>query len=420
MRHLTANLQEGTPVVGSPMRACVVAVFLATGALPGICHGQDGDAGERPGFSLGPVVLDPRFVVSDGVDTNVFNQETNEQRDLFISFRPRLQSTVDSDRLKVTGQSAAEFLYFQQFVSEQSVNAFHGGEVHLRLAGVTLIGGGSFLRSRERTGYEIDVRALRFEKAAKFGLDVSLGPKTTAGIRVFRSSTTFDDDTLFHGTSLTEMLNRRREGAEASIRYALTPLTTLMGAVELGRDRFERSLLRDADNRKIMAGLEFQPLALLTGHAAVGYRQLEPATSTVPRFAGLVAQVDLGVTIRTRTRVGVRAVRDMMFSFEPEQPYYLLSDAQLVVTRRIADRWDVQGGAGAQRLQYRQAQQRETLPAIGTRRTDTGAAFSAAMGFRLLDATRIAVTAYYAQRRSGVADRSFEGYRFGSSIEYGF
>ena len=78
-------------------------------------------------------------------------------------------------------------------------------------------------------------------------------------------------------------------------------------------------------------GVEFAPTALLRGTALVGYRKAYTHEAKVPDYSGLVAAVDLGYVLRGRSRFGVRADRDVVYSFSEILSYYVQTGVALNV-----------------------------------------------------------------------------------------
>ncbi len=110
----------------------------------------------------------------------------------------------------------------------------------------------------------------------------------------------------------------------------------------------------------------FKPFALIDGTVALGYRNFETLSPLVPDFGGFVAQVDLGYTLRA-TRFGGTYDRDVTYSFQNTEPYYLQTDWELNVMQKITTTWDVVGRFGHYRLDY------EIVGIPGERqRTDSG------------------------------------------------
>ena len=80
--------------------------------------------------------------------------------------------------------------------------------------------------------------------------------------------------------ALADALNRDERASAFEGRFVLTPLTSLVFETEYRQDRFERTTSRDTDTVLVEGGLEFKPLALISGRARVGFRHFAPREAT--------------------------------------------------------------------------------------------------------------------------------------------
>jgi hypothetical protein len=274
----------------------------------------------------------------------------------------------------------------------------------------------TFLNSRQRPGYEIDARARRIEDSLAIGSQVRVLGKTMLDVSASRGHVSFDADAVFLGTSLREVLNRDFDRLSTALRYSLTPLTTIVLLAEAQRDRFEFSPVRDADSVRVTPGLELGRRALISGRAFLGYRKFDALGPGVPSYRGAMASVDVAYTLKGVTQFAVRAERDVNYSFEVSEPYYLLTGFSGSVTQRITGAWDVQGTGGRQSLDYRRIGRVDA----GRARIDRTLSYGGGLGYRFGRGARLGVNLDYYRRRSDVARREYKGLRAGSSVTYGF
>ena len=123
-------------------------------------------------------------------------------------------------------------------------------------------------------------------------------------------------------------------------RLPRRPLTTIAVRYENLRDRFEFSPGRDADSYSVMPGVEFKPRALISGTAYVGYREFTPREPLqLPAFSGLVAQLGLSYTLLGSTTFGVSFRRDLTYSYEELQPFFV--DTSVGASIRRALGWTI-------------------------------------------------------------------------------
>ena len=210
----------------------------------------------------------------------------------------------------------------------------------------------------------------------------------------------FDENEVFLGTNLNNELSRTVTTASLTARHELTPLTSV--TVELGRqqERFDFSPLRDADD----AGqnqVRFEPFALVSGVAQVGFRDYAPLSSDLPRYTGSIASVNLTYVALRATRLGLLIGRDIEHSFDFNQPYYLQTGFTASIGQQIYGPLDVQGRFGGQRLAYRD---RAGSVAVQDRE-DTIRAYGGGIGYRLGRDLRIGFNVDQQKRESLIDDR---------------
>jgi hypothetical protein len=231
-----------------------------------------------------------------------------------------------------------------------------------------------------------------------------------------RGSYDFREDEFFAGTSLRQALNRDANTVGFSWREALTPLTTFAVKTEYEQDRFTYSTFKDSNGLRIMPGFEFDPNALVGGRAYVGYRRFDTLDSTVPDYSGLVADVSANYRLHA-TRFDVGFTRDITYSYEVQEPYYVLSDVVVQVIQKITHNWDVLGLASRQWLGYREV----TTAAPNTAdRLDKSYAAGGGIGYELSEDLRVGVNVtYYGRTSNAVTFNHYNGLRFGASFTYG-
>ena len=120
--------------------------------------------------------------------------------------------------------------------------------------------------------------------------------------------------------------------------------------MEWQRDRFDTSTIRDADSVRVMPGVQFSPDAVIVGRVAMGFRQFTPRASVLAGFGGLVGSANVSYTMLNVTTFSVEATRDVMYSFEPATPYYLVTSGRVTLSQRIGGPYDVIALAGQDRL----------------------------------------------------------------------
>jgi hypothetical protein len=369
---------------------------------------------------VGPLYLTPGFQLREfGIDTNVFNTSADPKSDFTFTIGPELNAWVPMGRralLKTSG--GADVVYFQTFASERSINphAEVRGEVYLQR--VTLFAENEMLNTRQRPNYEIDIRARRLENTVRAGGQLRLSPKFSVEIAGRQSVVRFDGDAVFAGSYLEQSLNRDTRGASANARYQWTPLTAIVVRAEAARDRFSFSPLRDANTLRIQPGVEFRPPALISGSAYFGLRSLTPLHQELPEFRGAAGSARLRFRLPRAMYLEFAGDRDLAYSYEPLQPYYIVNGYGATVRRQIVRRFDASVGAQRQRYSYRGL----IVPgAAAARREDTTVVYTGSIGYTPKRDMRVGVGLSKFDRDSSThAYADYEGFRVGTSVTYGF
>jgi hypothetical protein len=368
---------------------------------------------------LGPFYLTPRVAVKEfGVDGNVFNEQ-NARRDFTFTLAPHADVWVPfARRALVTTSVTTDLVYYQRYASERSVNPDVKVRGDLFLGRITPFAEGSYLLSRQRANYEIDARSRRNERGVRAGVNVRVSPKLSLELAADQLNIEYDADAMFNSVSLRETLNRESRVASVVVRHAVTPLTTLVMRAEGGNERFEFAPLRNSGTVRLMPGVEFKPVALISGAGFIGYRRFTPNSSSLRPFSGIVADATLSYTLLGSTRFTFNAERDVTYSYERFQPYFVVDGYGLTVRRQIVGRTDVSGGVHHFKYSYRDL----LLPGAASTelgRIDVTRSWTASVGYRLGNSARVGVGIVYRERESNSERfRDYDGFRFISTVDY--
>jgi hypothetical protein len=229
----------------------------------------------------------------------------------------------------------------------------------------------------------------------------------------------FDSDAIFDDTSLAEELNRETRTVSGSVRYAATPLTTVVVTTDATADGFTLSKIRNTDSRQTLLGVELSPRALISGSAQLGYQRFRPQSAAVPDFNGLVGSAVLSYRFRRSTTFGFSFSRNSFFSYFQEEPYYIRGGYGLSIRQPLLAGWDVEVGGARFSHRYRQVAEApgaRTVMGHSERFLDSRMTFGYDMGPR----TRFTTSVSYQDVRSDFDRRIYDGLRLGTSVEYGF
>ncbi len=376
---------------------------------------EQNDPAEAARFRIGVLRFTPSIALSNvGVDTNVFNDADNARQDTTAAVGPAIDLWLKTGPARLSGRASGQYLYFKRYENQRAWNSNLEGKWEWPMGRIAPFVSGLHADNKDRPGYEIDSRVRMQREQVRVGTPLRLTGKTKLVFEAARETTRFDRNDLFLGDQISQGLDRDVTVEDLELRTSLTPLTVFVVRAEGQQDRFTYGDQRNADSVKVMPGFELRPEALISGQVFVGVRHFNALRSETPDFTGVVADVNATYTLRA-TQLQLRASRDLVYSYEPLEPYYAQLDTSLVVTERITSRWDVVGRGGRQTLGFRHVTS-QVLPS----RTDRLWQAGAGLGYRPSPTLRLGLDAVYLQRVAGsTALQSYEGLRVGVSFSYG-
>lgn len=362
----------------------------------------------------GPLGLDPSVSITNvGQDSNVFNDADHPQRDFTATIVPRLVARLRARRLLFSYGSATDIVYFKKFKDERSVNSTTDLKLDANLGRLQPYASAGWVNTKDRLNSELDIRAPRTQRTLGAGTRMLVASRTAIVVNARRFDLAFNDGVLFRGVDLARNLNSRTDSVDAGVQLLLTPLTTFSMTSSFQRDRFAGAPDRDADSLRLLPSLRFDPTSLIRGSIAVGYRRFRPLSAELPDYSGLLVQVGVGYTLADRTKFDVDLTRDVQYSFEDLEPYYLSTGGRLTVTHQLIGPLDVQGIGGHQTMGYRQR-------LVGNEvRRDEVQTLGGGAGYRLRSTMRLGLNWELIRRLSPVVERRYVRRRLYASLTYG-
>lgn len=392
---------------------------VAQVATPPPAPGAPGTEEPPPSrIQLGPLGVRPAIILREiGYDSNVLNRTTDEQGDFTATAGGRVDLGARVARVLTSGSAFYEYLYFKDFASERGSNRGLEGRADFLLGRLRphLLGG--LRTSHDRPSPEIDSRAERTQTTFGTGMGFAAGSHTTLNLAYRYDAGTFGDDETFRGVNLAQELDLRSHVVTFGPSFELTPLTTLSVYGEERRDRFTYSPDRDANSHRYGVTATFNPLALISGQASVGFAAFRPQSSLEPDFSGITAAVSLAYAFKDTTRIAVSIDRDLRHSFIEETPYYIGTGSRATFTQRLFRNIDGQATVGFDRIAYEA--RLDEPQALGELR-DRVRVVGGGIGVRLGQDTRLALNYDHTARFSQVATREYSRARLFATLNYGF
>jgi hypothetical protein len=388
-----------------------VLLLLALAAMPGVAVAQN----EGGRFHSGPFSWTPTITLRDaGVDSNVYDEASNPRRDQSATFSPQVEGVLKFAGADVRLGGSADFVYFQRYTSERSVNGRGNARIDFKLTRIKPFVAGGYVDARERVNSEIDVRARRTDRVLTAGAAIELTPRGALEIAGSFDATAIRQGEMFLGVNLANRLNRESTGGSLKFKYELTPLTRLVLEGSGSRDRFTLSPDYDADNLRGGIGFEFEPDAVIKGRATFGFHRIEPVGSLAFGFEGFTAAVELGYVLLGRTRFDARVARDTSSSFEA-QPYFLQTIYGGEVLHNLVGPLDLIARGSWETLDYPGIPER-FLPEDQLKVTRYGGGLAIRPG----DRVRLTLNYEIIDRAAQQTDRTYDRRRLYTTLTYGF
>jgi len=355
-------------------------------------------------LSIGPVKVAPGVTVREiGYDDNVFDEaEFESPKDDFVA--AAIPDVAFYSRLRFVRLSAyagSELTYYHEYESERSVGYAGRARVDVLLSRLRPFFGAGQTQTRTRPNGEIDVRANRVEDELSGGLAFELSPTSmlygsTADFSV-RYENAFED-----GIDLSQTLSRDAISYQGGLKTDLTPLLSLQLYGGYQEDDFPNEPIRNAKGSAVTATFRFAPDAVVSGIVNVSYRDIEYADPGVKPFRGMLGSAALTYPLLEIGRFTGSYLRNVDYSFDTVDAYYVENSAALSYTQRLFGEVDLQGKYAHSVFDY---SARETEPA----HKDSLDTAAGSLGYNLRNRTRIAVNYEYARRRSAAfADRNYQ------------
>ena len=250
----------------------VTSIVMLT-AAPKRLQGQELNEGRDARLQYGPLALAPSLRVTDvGLDSNPLGQtETrNPRSDFTATVSPAVDGWLRLPRVRVSGQSKLNFVYYNELSELRSVDTDSQARVDVLLKYVTPYVGVGFANTRHGRNYEIDAPVRRADERLFAGANVRLTGKSSIDFTAGQFRADYGTRNVSFESDLPHRLNRTSDGVGATLRYAVTPLTNVGVEVERFRDRFEFSPERDTNQLRVAPIVEFRPDAVISGRAGYG------------------------------------------------------------------------------------------------------------------------------------------------------
>jgi hypothetical protein len=328
----------------------VVGAFLAAAPV----DAQITAPREAAQIEFGTLALYPTLQILDaGSDDNVFNDALAPQRDYTMTVASRVMSVLRLGSNEVLFQAGNDYVWFNESTSERSNNMQYAMRFNMSASRFKPYIGAEYLRTRVRRSPEIDARARRVDRNIRGGMAFEVSPRTALTAAVRLDDTNYAEGELFRNVALDDALNRSGRGADAGVRYAITPLTTVSVTAGYEKQEFKESHIRDLTRYTVGPTLDFSPEAAIRGRVVTAFELFKPDDPALAERLGVAYEALLNWSLFGRTTFDLGAGRNISYSYQDTEPYYLLTNVRLLVTQPLPGRFEFYGGYDWQHMAYR-------------------------------------------------------------------
>lgn len=399
----------------STAAGCVVGLMTT---FPAEARAQGVDPADRAVVKMGPLAWTPSLSIpSIGVDTNVFNEAIAPRRDFTANVQPAVDGWLRLGRARFTVREQLNLMYFRRYASERAVNNSTTVTGRLDLVWGSPHASVGFVHTKDRADARIDTRATIKTRPVAAGVDFHLGGSLDIDLEGTANRVSFDDGSTFGGTSLASALDRSNRAYRGTLRYAITPPTTLSLRVVRQEEEFASNASQNNVSVRVMPGVTLSTDALITGDLHVGWLSFQPNRPAIPDSNVLVATGDLAYVLLGVTRFQLTVNRDVVPSIDSGSSYALQTSYTGTITHRVSDRWDVSATGSHLRLDFGQV-----ATQVGDQgkasRADTVRTYGAGIGVYFSRGLRLGVRAESMTRKSALPLGNYDNLRVMCSVSY--
>jgi len=398
--------------------ALVVAVTMC--ARPATAQSTDEPDPAKVRLRVGPLWMNPTVAMTNiGVDNNVFNEpaQQNPKSDFTFTLTPAVDLWLRVGDTWVVGRIVEDLIWYDTYASERNASTGYtvGWRVPLARFGFKI--DASRRNARDRPNLEIDTRAERAETKVTGLVEYRMLSKTYVGVILERQGTDYDGEEFYNGANLQSELDHTTTGGGLSLRYQLTPLTSLSLTATRKDDRFKYSPLRNSSQSSVSGSIFLDKFALIRGSATFGYTDFRPDLQTLQAYRGPTASASLSYTLLEATRFTFDLGRDVQYSYDVSQAYYVQTRVGGSIQQQILGPVDAVARGSFATLAYTD---RQAIGVTVSGRVDDVSSYGGGVGYRLGRDVRLGFNIDHTNRASDDASHRYSDLVFGGSVTYGF
>jgi hypothetical protein len=148
---------------------------------------------------FGPLAMSPALsLLNIGVDNNVFNEADQDapKSDFTMTVQPKADLWLHFGRSILSGNITEDLIYYEKYENQRSANSLLRLGLEVPLTRLRLTGDVAYVNTKDRPGFEIDVRARHTELDYDGSVEIRALSKTFFGVKGRRQTVDFDDSTV--------------------------------------------------------------------------------------------------------------------------------------------------------------------------------------------------------------------------------
>ena len=420
MHTMTNGFRPVTAAVIRTRMVRVLAIAAILFARQAAAQNVDEPDPARVRVRLGPLWMNPTVAMTNiGVDSNIFNEpdDQNPKSDFTFTLSPAADLWLRVGETWVVGRVVEDLIWYQTYASERNASTGYtvGWRVPLARFGFKI--DAARRNARDRPNLEIDARAERAETKLTGLVEYRMLSKTYVGVTLERQGADYDSVKFYNGANLQTELDHTRTGGGFSVRYQLTPLTSLSMTAVRADDRFKYSPLRDSTQSTVSGSVFFDKFALIRGSASFGFTDFRPDLQSLQAYRGPTASANLSYTLLEATRFAFDLGRDVQYSYDVGQAYYVQTRVGGSVQQQIYGPLDAIVRGSFATLAYTD---RQAIGVTVPGRVDDVSSYGGGVGYHLGRDVRLGFNIDHTDRASDVASHRYSDLIFGAAVTYGF
>jgi len=275
---------------------------------------------DAKGIRLGSLLVHPGVSADLGTESNVFYQPSNEQDDIVVTLRPRLDAATTWSRHSLTASVGLDDTRYQDNESEDHTDLFVSGEGRLEVRRDTyLLLGGRQARETERRGDPDSpfaaAKPIRYETRGAYVVGVHEFNRARVSLRLDRVNLNYKDAPLVGG-GIADQDQRDYTGTTATgrVEYALSPDTALVAQVSANTRDYtlkppQAVFDRDSEGATYLIGVNTDISRLIRGELTAGYLQQDYDDPALKDVKGLALEGNIEYFASPLTTITVNGNR---------------------------------------------------------------------------------------------------------------